>query len=80
MVRVIPNPFNSKADIVFDNESNQTYHLVIYNTAGKELLHTTTNMNRISIERKNLAEGMYYFRLLPEGKAKSYSGRFIISN
>ena len=80
MVRVIPNPFNSKADIVFDNENNQTYHLVIYNTAGKEILHTTTNMNRISIERKNLAEGMYYFRLLPEGNAKSYSGRFIISN
>ncbi|HMU76187.1 MAG TPA: SdrD B-like domain-containing protein [Bacteroidia bacterium] len=80
MVRVIPNPFNSKADIVFDNENNQTYHLVVYNTEGKEILRSSTKMNRIGIERKNLAEGLYYFRLLPEGNAKSYSGKFIISN
>lgn len=80
MVRVIPNPFNSKADIVFDNESNQTYHLVVYSTEGKEVLRTSTNRNRVSIERKNLAEGIYYYRLIPEGNSKSYSGRFIISN
>ena len=75
---IFPNPIRDFAAISFKNQKNENYTLKIFNGQG-QLVKTICNIisNQVILDRKNLANGLYYFQLLSSNQS-IYSGRFII--
>lgn len=61
---LIPNPMNSTALLTFDNAEQQSYQLQLFSSNGQlmQTYHTTTQ--QISIERRQLPAGIYYYQLM----------------
>jgi rhamnogalacturonan endolyase len=59
-VSIEPNPFNETATLIFDQATNQTFKLRLYNVEGKLLrdLGYSTGTT-FTIHRGNLAAGVY---------------------
>ena len=76
--RIYPNPFTSSATIKFENTEPTIHTLAIYDNFGRVVRKITTNGNdKISIARKNLKSGIYYFQLRDENKLK-HSGKLVV--
>ena len=61
---VYPNPANQSATVKFSNAGSENCSLTLYDMQVK-LLQTITNIiaDKIEIERKNLASGLYHFQI-----------------
>lgn len=61
---IYPNPFHDRSILEFKNIKNEKHRLSLYSITGK-LMRSVTDIttNYIVIERKNLANGLYFFQL-----------------
>jgi hypothetical protein len=75
---VYPNPFSEQAILKFNNPGKIKFSFYIYNTQGL-LVKTEEDIfsDIITINRKNLVRGLYFFRLVNE-KSEIISGRFAV--
>lgn len=75
-VTISPNPFNNTATLSFYNPKRVAYNIEISNSVG-QIVSTYTNVkeNSISIEKGNLTEGVYFYKMSGEF---INSGRFVI--
>jgi len=75
-VRMIPNPFSTQTKLYFPNPEKLVYSLSIRDLNGKLLRQKESiSGSEITIERSNLAPGIYFFQL--SGK-QNFSGRMVI--
>jgi hypothetical protein len=76
---VYPNPAGSETQVRFDNSSNDIYSLNIFDYQGR-LVRTINdiNGNTVKIDRKDLNQGMYFFRL--ESGQKTLTGKFTFAD
>lgn len=67
-VVVYPNPFSSSTNIEI-NYSMQNALLIVYNVFGK-IVNQLNNLNGkiIQVDRNNLSTGVYFFKLIENGK------------
>ncbi|BDS11012.1 T9SS type A sorting domain-containing protein [Aureispira anguillae] len=78
-IRVFPNPFHQETTISIDNFSiNDQWLLKIYDAMGKELKSQNINNQDFILDRKNLTNGMYFYRLHNNAKNKLYTGKIIL--
>ena len=77
---VYPNPFSNSASIVYNSiRKNASWDLIITDVLGKEVKHVnSTTSNILTIEKEELTVGVYFYRILEEGK-QIHSGKFIIN-
>jgi len=79
-LNIVPNPFSSNATVEFNAEVAGNYTARITNLIGKEVMRksedVTIGSNSISINRNDLAAGVYFFSL-SNGKSL-LTKRFII--
>jgi plastocyanin len=66
-VTVMPNPFSQYTLIKVDG-SNAPYELHVYDVVGKEVKHLTSSANTFTLERENLASGMYMYEVILKGQ------------
>jgi large repetitive protein len=65
---IYPNPFSQYAVFEFTNPSNEKHTICIYDTAGQLVSVSNIITDKIKIERKTFASGLYILRLLKGGK------------
>ena len=77
-VSIYPNPFSTSTTIEFDNEKNEAYSLLIYNTTG-QLVRKIDNITtgKIIVARENLTRGFYVFHLMNK-TARVGKGKLIV--
>ena len=78
---VYPNPFNSNTIIEFNIDNAQQMSFTVYNTLGnivykENTIQTEKGKNLFIFERKNLKDGVYFFRLY--GKDLFFTGKLFI--
>ena len=75
---LFPNPMTNSATLKFENLSNESHGLRLYNTNGQlSLSISDITSDKIEIERNNLSNGIYFFRLLRDEKVIT-TGKLII--
>lgn len=76
--KVYPNPFSAQTTLRFDNPNNATHHLTLSTLTG-EIVRTIDNIHssEVTIERSNLANGIYFFQLYSKSRRLA-SGKIII--
>jgi|GEM_PF-2182630 len=70
---VVPSLFRNSITLEFTNPSNDTYQVYIINRSGEIVKSDVIPENRITLARRELAQGEYYVELKGE---KWYSGMF----
>lgn len=76
--KLYPNPTSTTATLEFDNSKKENCRLTLYNTIGQTLLFINDiTSNKTVIERHNLTNGLYFFRL-DTGAKTIASGKLII--
>lgn len=64
-LNIYPNPVSDIINIDFDNnETNQTYSAIIYNSLGQLIKEINLNDNFNSVDIKNLDKGLYHIKVL----------------
>lgn len=75
-VQIAPNPFNQNTIISFENDERISHTLEIYDAMGKKVrTYTPTNENFFEVEKENLSNGVYIYKL--EGAYIS-TGRLVV--
>ena len=62
-VDVYPNPFNDLLTFEFKGTSTPNSILSVFDVLGQRVFTNTYNTNKITIERNNLKNGVYFYRL-----------------
>jgi V8-like Glu-specific endopeptidase len=62
-LKIYPNPFSELATIEFDNNSHLSFTLTIFDPMGRIVRKEMTTSNRVRIERRGMASGLYLFVL-----------------
>ncbi len=77
-INIYPNPFNNYTTIEFENPNKKNHSLTIYDYQGK-IVQNTNNIttDKIIIERKELSNGLYLFKLNTDEKIIA-TGKIII--
>lgn len=75
-VTIQPNPFSNSAVLNFDNATNAAYTLELSDLNGNIIRTYTVNSGSVTINRAELAAGVYVYRLT--GGKTTQSGKFII--
>jgi V8-like Glu-specific endopeptidase len=70
-LKVYPNPLSELATIEFDNSSNISYTLTIFDQMGKLVRQETTTSNKVRIERGGMVSGLYLIMLSNNEGVKS---------
>ena len=75
-IRIYPNPFSSRATIIFPNPEAREYRLVLTDIPGR-VIRTTTNIssNQFELNRENLPPGIYLLELRGD---KVYRSKIVI--
>lgn len=60
---IAPNPATEIISVFFSNFNNQKITFTIFSLNGSALKSITTNSNAVSISRKNLPSGVYFFQI-----------------
>ena len=77
-IEVYPNPFSKTTIVKFSNPSSDSFTFRIFDCSGK-LIKTVNNLGSdcFLIDRENLHNGVYYFRLFNADLAH-YTGKLLI--
>lgn len=67
-LKVVPNPFADYLLISFNNYSNQSVTISVFNSIGQKIIQHTDNQNNSVIDYKldnlsNLSQGVYYIKI-----------------
>ncbi len=78
-VRVLPNPANEEATLVYRFEEGHTGYLVLQDALGKEVLcHAlTADITRFNFSTAGLAPGAYHYAVL-EGAGLLGEGKLVV--
>lgn len=77
-IKLYPNPFSDQATVSFDNPNHTAHHLEIFDLMGRKVDATPeTQAGQISLDRKQLAAGLYTFRLMQVDQPVG-TGKFMI--
>jgi hypothetical protein len=64
---IFPNPFDESTTLQFDNPNHEYFQLEITGLDGKVWKHISSiNSDKITIEKSNMAEGVYFLRLMKQ--------------
>lgn len=75
---VQPNPFTDYSFIWFENTNTDIFQLILYDAIGNEVrIINDISTNSVKIERQNLNNGFYYYKLKSNDKAVSI-GKIIV--
>jgi hypothetical protein len=75
---IFPNPFSISSTLKIENHKVHNATLSIYDISGKSVRTITSiNSNNIEIDKGNLEDGIYFYRLT-NGEGEISSGKFII--
>jgi hypothetical protein len=77
--KIYPNPLNESATIAFDNPENKKYSFTLYNTLGQQQLEIGDITSGITINRANLAKGLYFFTLRTTNNQIAFAGKLQIN-
>ena len=67
---IFPNPFTNATTVVFENEEQAPYKLVLYDVLGEKVrVMENIATNEAIIEKGNLTPGVYFIALQGNGKA-----------
>jgi len=79
-VNIFPNPFSTSATLSIDGSETYKYNTIkIYNLLGQEVRSMFIgNQNEITINRDNLAAGMYFYKLITNKNETLATGKMII--
>ena len=76
---VYPNPFSESAHVVVTGvEASGSYQMKIFDLMGNSTKNINFTGNQFTLEKENLSEGIYFFKLVSDGR-DVYTGKFIIS-
>ena len=70
-----PNPMDNKGVFSFKNPKAEDMLLELYDIKGQMVYESETSGNLIELNRKDLASGLYLFRLINTGNGKINSGK-----
>ncbi|MCP4442991.1 MAG: T9SS type A sorting domain-containing protein [Aureispira sp.] len=77
-VKVYPNPFTAQATLEVEGGDYQSLELTIYDITGRDVLqYVSTGNQKIQIQRNNLPQGVYIYRLKGDS-ALINTGKIII--
>ncbi len=77
-IELIPNPMTNQAELIFKELEHKVLQVGIFSIDGRQVqTYDSPSGNRLTINRKNLSPGIYFYKLLTEDY-KLYSGKFII--
>jgi uncharacterized repeat protein (TIGR01451 family) len=74
--RLFPNPMHQKAVLQFDNMHGETFVLQLMDATGKVVKIYTVEGNQATIERQDLAPGIYIFSL--QGQTTQSAGKLVV--
>ena len=75
-----PNPFVTETKIQFQNESNETFRLMVYGVDGKKIMEEESQNNYFSITSSDLKGGLYVFVLNKKDGSYSRKGKILRLN
>lgn len=76
-VKVYPNPFSEQTTLEVEGGNYQKLQLKIYDVMGRDVLQYLSTENKIQIQRGNLVQGVYIYRLEGDGELIN-TGKIII--
>ncbi|MCP4443268.1 MAG: T9SS type A sorting domain-containing protein, partial [Aureispira sp.] len=68
IVKVYPNPFQEQTTIEVEGGDYQGIMLKVYDIMGRMVLQTNATENKIQLQRVNLPQGVYVYRLEGDGE------------
>lgn len=76
--KLYPNPFSTNATLEFDNPRGKPHQLSVYNALGQLVIQIENiKSNKLTIERKELQNGFYFYQLRNE-EGIAGSGKIVI--
>lgn len=76
-VKVFPNPFRDKAQIIIESNELKNAVLVLMNLEGQMLKTISSSNNMFTVFREDLSNGMYLFKVL-ENNDEVATGKLIV--
>ncbi|MFA6151356.1 MAG: T9SS type A sorting domain-containing protein [Chitinophagaceae bacterium] len=77
-IKLYPNPFSTSATLEFDNSQAKAHQLSVYNALGQLVIRIENiKSNKLTIERKELQNGFYFYQLRNEEEIIG-SGKIVI--
>jgi hypothetical protein len=78
-ISLFPNPFSTSAILLINGEIKENSHLYIYNLLGQEVKTIPIiNQKEITINRDNLADGMYFYKIITNKNETVAMGKMVI--
>ena len=78
-ISLSPNPFSTSATLLIKGELKENSHLYIYNLIGQEAKTIPIiNQKEITINRDNLADGMYFYKIIGDKNETIAVGKMVI--
>ena len=77
--KLFPNPMSESATLLFDNKSHDPVLLIIYDISGKKISEMSTYSNSININKKQMSNGIYLWKLINERSLKSMHGKIVVN-
>jgi hypothetical protein len=77
--KVFPNPVYSESILRFDNSTEESLIVEIFNVHGTNLKSTITNDNQIPIYKSEFEPGIYFYRISSLDSSYYGSGKFIVN-
>jgi len=79
-VKAFPNPFSESTSLLFENELNKEYDLVIYDMLGKEVKRINNiSGNNIQIHKNEIGTGIFLSCLINNKTGKCISSKKLIA-
>ena len=74
---IYPNPFNQSTTVVFYNEEQPSFELVLYGVLGEQVrVMKNITTNEAIIEKGHLTPGVYFISL--QGLGKALRGKLMV--
>jgi hypothetical protein len=76
-VRIVPNPVNTRADIVIEGVSgNTSLQVALFDHTGRIVYHSSMTSGKLNFDRSGLANGLYILRVT--GGEVNVTGKIIL--
>ena len=73
-----PNPMDRTGQFIFRNDKSERMMITLTDISGKTVLNTTTTSEEYTLNKGNLASGLYFFRLLNSVTGELHAGKITI--
>jgi hypothetical protein len=78
IVKLYPNPVTNSSVLEINSiQPNQNKKVTLYNLSGQEVRSFESNQDKITIEKENLSNGLYYYKIYQNDKFLC-SGKFSV--